>query len=119
MKPTAKTIEIDATGKVLGRLASEVAIMLRGKYEPTFERHILSNVAVTITNASKVKFTGTKMTGKIHSKYSGYPGGLSHLSLEQLIAKKGYAEPLRLAIYGMLPSNRLRSRMMTKLTITE
>jgi large subunit ribosomal protein L13 len=119
MTKTKKIIEIDATGKVLGRLASEVAIALRGKDEPSFERHILSTNTVKISNASKVKFTGTKMTGKIHSKYSGYPGGLSHLRLEQLIAKKGFAEPLRLAIYGMLPGNKLRAKMMNNLIITE
>jgi large subunit ribosomal protein L13 len=114
-----KIYKIDAAGKVLGRVATEAAIALRGKDQPNFERYILSQVAVTITNASQVKITGTKLTSKIHSRYSGYPGGLSHLSLEQLIAKKGYAEPLRLAIYGMLPNNKLRAKMMNNLTITE
>ncbi len=114
-----KIYKIDAAGRALGRVATEAAIALRGKNQPNFERHLLSKVMVTITNARQVKITGTKLTGKIHSRYSGYPGGLSHLSLEQLIAKKGYAEPLRLAIYGMLPSNKLRAKMMNNLTITE
>lgn len=116
---TNKKIIIDAAGRSIGRVATEAAIALRGKDKPDFERHILSNAVVVIENASKVKITGDKLASQIHARYTGYPGGLKHLSLEQVIAKKGYAEPLRLAIYGMLPANKLRSRMMTNLTITE
>lgn len=111
--------KIDATGKILGRIASEAASVLRGKNEPTFERHLLNTTKVLIENASKLKIPATKLVGKIHTRYTGHPGGLKHLSLEQVIAKKGYGEPLRLAIYGMLPANRLRAELMKHLTITE
>lgn len=116
---TKAAYKIDASGKILGRIASEAAKVLRGKNEATFERHILNTTPVVIENASKMKIPATKLTGKIHTRYTGHPGGLKHLSLEQVIAKKGYAEPLRLAIYGMLPANRLRAKLMTHLTISE
>ena len=116
---TKQTYEIDATGKILGRVASGAAAILRGKNKVTFARHILNTTLVKITNASKLKILPAKRVGKIHTRYTGYPGGLKHLSLEKMIAKKGYSEPLRLAIYGMLPANKLRAKLMNNLTITE
>lgn len=110
---------IDAKGRVLGRIASEAAVALRGKNDPNFERHILTSVKVKILNAAKMKIAPAKKVSKDYVHYSGYPGGLRHESLGQAIAKSGYAEPLRRAIYGMLPNNRLRAKMMTNLTIEE
>ena len=111
--------KIDATGKILGRVASEAAVILRGKNQPDFVRHLNPDVSLEIANASKMKIVTSKLKTKTYARYSGYPGGLKFPSLEQFIAKKGYGEPLRLAIRGMLPRNKLRDRLMTKLTITE
>lgn len=110
---------IDATGKILGRVASEAAKVLRGKDEPSFERHILNTTKVQIVNASKLKLDPKKLISSDYVRYTGYPGGLKQLKLQQLIAKKGYSEPLRLAIYGMLPANKLRAKLMNNLTISE
>lgn len=109
---------IDASGKVLGRVASEAAVALRGKRRPDFERHRLPSVRVNIVNASKIKLSETKRKSKIYYHYSGWPGGLKLRTLESLIEKKGYAEPLRLALKGMLPANKLRSRLLKNVTIT-
>ncbi|MEK7650482.1 MAG: 50S ribosomal protein L13 [Patescibacteria group bacterium] len=114
-----KIYKIDATGRVLGRVASEVAMILRGKTDPNFLRHVAPNTRVEISNASKMKLATPKLKAKTYARYTGYPGGLKLPSLEQVIAKKGYSEPLRLAIKGMLPRNKLRAKFMTKLTISE
>jgi len=110
---------IDATGKVLGRLSSEIAKMLQGKLEVGFERHIGSGNSVTVLNASKLKMTEKRKKETMHETYSGYPGGLKYRNNADIITKKGYAELVRLAVYGMLPGNRLRAPMMKKLTIEE
>lgn len=110
---------IDAKGLALGRLASQVAILLMGKNDASFEKHILSNNEVTVTNASQLKMSIKKMKTVEHERYSGYPGGFKTQKVEEIIAKKGYAELVRLSVYGMLPNNKHRSRMMTKLTVTE
>ena len=110
---------IDATNKTIGRTSTEVAVLLMGKNNPSFEKNILSENKVTIINASKIKMTEKKAREVMHKRYSGYPGGLSIKSVEQVIAQKGYAELFKLAVYGMLPNNKLRSRMMKNLTITE
>jgi large subunit ribosomal protein L13 len=117
--PAKTTYQIDAEGKALGRVASMAAVALRGKNLPTFERHILPKVEVTIINASKLSITTAKRKNHMRKRYSGYPGGLKEVSWQELITKKGYAEPLRLAIKGMLPSNRLRPHLMKQLQITE
>lgn len=110
---------IDATGKKLGRLASEVAVLLRGKDTAAFERHIASKNSVTITNADKLVITGKKIDDKMYRRYSGFPGGLTEQTTKQVLAKKGYAEIIRHAVHGMLPDNKLRAVMLKKLTITE
>ncbi len=116
---TKQNYTIDATDKVLGRLASEIAKKLMGKMEPGYERHVLSGNTVTVENASKIKMTDKRKAETLHETYSGYPGGLKYKTNADIIAKKGYSELVRLAVYGMLPSNRLRARMMTKLTVKE
>lgn len=120
MKETQKqNYTVDANGMVLGRLCSEVAKMLMGKNEPEYERHLTSGNKVTVLNASKLKMTEKRKKETLHETYSGYPGGLKFRSNDQIIDKKGYSELIRLAVYGMLPNNRLRALMMKNLTIKE
>lgn len=116
---TKKTHTIDATDIVLGRLASKIAKLLQGKDTAGYERHIPSGATVIVENASKIKMTDKRKAETMHERYSGYPGGLTYKSNADIIAKKGYAELVRLAVYGMLPGNRLRAVMMKKLTIKE
>jgi large subunit ribosomal protein L13 len=111
--------QIDAVGKALGRVASMAAVALRGKLSPSFERHLMPTMGVKIINASKIALTTKKSKTHLRKRYSGYPGGFKEISWQELIAKKGYAEPLRLAIKGMLPANRLRPEIMKHLEITD
>ncbi|MDP3989115.1 MAG: 50S ribosomal protein L13 [bacterium] len=110
---------IDAKEKSLGRVASEAAMALRGKNDPSFAPNKLSDVWVTIKNTGTISVTEKKLEQKTYTRYSGYPGGLYKQSLSNLVDKKGYSEAMRKAVYGMLPNNRLRSRMMKRLTIEE
>ena len=124
MTPSAKPGEVekkwyvaDAEGKILGRFASEVASILRGKNKPFFTPHVDTGDHVVIINAEKIKVTGNnKMSQKYYASYSGYPGGLKKQTLEETLAK----EPtyvLEHAIKGMLPHNKLGSQMMKKVRI--
>ena len=110
---------IDATGKALGRVASEAAMVLRGKNDPSFAPHKLADSWVTIQHASKLALSEKKRDQKIYTRYTQYPGGLRKRTLEEVIEKKGYEEVVRKAVYGMLPANRLRPRMMKRLKIEE
>ena len=110
---------IDATEKAIGRTSSEVAILLMGKNDTDFVKNKVSENKVEIINASKVKMSEKKGKTVFHETYSGYPGGLKIKSNEQIAAKKGFAELFRLAVYGMLPANKLRPRMIKNLTIKE
>ncbi|MBP6856500.1 MAG: uL13 family ribosomal protein [Candidatus Pacebacteria bacterium] len=110
---------IDATEKAIGRTASEVAILLMGKNDTNFVKNKVSENKVEIVNASKAKMSEKKGKTVFHETYSGYPGGFKVKSNEQIAAKKGYAELFRLAVYGMLPGNKLRPIMMKNLTIKE
>jgi len=114
-----KTYTIDATGKKLGRVASEAAIHLIGKNKVEFTRNKASGEAVEIINASKIDVPERKLTQKKYDRYSGYPGGLKSPSMKDVIAKKGFKGIFELAIYGMLPSNKLRPKIMKNLTIKE
>ncbi|OGI76342.1 50S ribosomal protein L13 [Candidatus Nomurabacteria bacterium RIFCSPHIGHO2_02_FULL_33_12] len=116
-KPQIYTV--DATGQVLGRMCSSIAKILMGKTTVGYERHILSGASVNVINASKLFMTEKRKLETMHEKYSGYPGGLKYKSNAEIISKKGYAELIRLAVYNMLPPNRLRQPMMNKLKITE
>lgn len=113
------THTIDATGKSLGRLATEVALLLRGKRSPAFVKHIASGATVKVTNAAQVKLSGTKMANKKYSRYTGHPGGLRQETPAQVVVKKGQAELIRRAVQGMLPANRLRRDWLKHLIITE
>ena len=110
---------INADGKALGRIASEAAALLNAKDSIHFVKNRVADVTVTVTNASKLKVTGNKMNESVHKSYSGYPGGLKEMPLKYVVEKKGYAELFRLAVYGMLPGNKLRPIMMKNLTIKE
>lgn len=110
---------IDATNKSLGRLASEVAVLLMGKNTPEFTRNNLSGATVTVTNASKLKVAAPKLKDKTYLSFSGYPGGLKVSSMAHVVEKKGYAEVVTLAVKGMLPKNKLQNEMMKALTVTE
>jgi large subunit ribosomal protein L13 len=110
---------IDATGKSLGRLASEVAALLNAKNSVHFVKNKVADVEVAITNASKVKVTGNKMKESVHKSYSGYPGGLREMPLSYVVSKKGFSEIIVHAVRGMLPKNKLQDIKMKNLSIEE
>lgn len=116
-KKEVKTI--DAAGQTLGRVASRAAVSLLGKDQPGFERNKYSGVPVKIVNASKIRITAKKLATIYHARYSGAPGGLRVISGVETISKKGFRELLKLAIYQMLPDNKLRRAMMKNLEIEE
>lgn len=107
---------IDATGRAPGRVATEVAILLRGKNKPDFEPHIDAGDFVRVENAAKVKFTGKKLAQKDYYHHTMYPGGLKRTPMKKVFDKDP-AEVIRRAVYGMLPKNKLRVEMMKRLTI--
>lgn len=118
-KTEATHINIDATGMAIGRLASTVAKHLMGKNSPDYTKNILPNVTVVVNNASKMKISEKKLTEKLYERYSGYPGGLKFRNLSEVIEKKGYNEVVWLAVYGMLPGNKLRPRIMKHLIVND
>jgi len=110
---------IDAKGKKLGRVASEAAVYLMGKREVGFAKNTVADMKVTIINASLADISEKKKKEKKYETYSGYPGGLKFQTLEKMIESKGYSEAFRVAVYGMLPGNKLRKQMMKNLIVTE
>jgi len=121
-KETAKKewVVIDASEQVVGRLASKVAKLLRGKYKPNFTPHADCGDNVIIINAAKVVFTGKKETEKVYTRYTGYPGGQRFNTPAQLRQKKdGVDKMLRHAIKGMLPKGILGRSLMNNLYIYE
>lgn len=107
---------VDASGVVLGRLATDVAKLLMGKNKPIFSRHLDTGDYVTIINASKVHFSGDKLESKLYRRHSGYPGGLKEFTLRQMMDK----DPTRVvehAVKGMLPRNHLGAQMLKKLKV--
>lgn len=109
---------IDATGKKLGRLSSEIAILLMGKNTPAFAKNIVPVVEVVVTNASKMDIADSKKENMSYKWYSGFPGGLRFEKLKEALSKKGPEEVLRRTVYGMLPTNKLRSKMIKNLKIS-
>ena len=107
---------IDATGKVLGRVATKAATILRGKHKPTFTPHVYSGDTVVIINAEKIRVTGRKLTDKIYQRFTGYPAGQKYTKLEDML-KKRPEEVLKLAINRMLPSGPLGYKTRTKLRV--
>ncbi|MFA6257510.1 MAG: uL13 family ribosomal protein [Candidatus Paceibacterota bacterium] len=121
-KETKKVREvkiIDASGRTLGRVASEVAMSLMGKTKATFERNVYSGFPVKVINASKLRITTKKLAEIYHTRYSGIPGGLRILKGTETAEKKGLKELIKLATYQMLPGNKLRRIMMKNLTIED
>lgn len=114
MMPSRHTI--DATGQPLGRLAVQVAVLLRGKNRPDFQPNKLSEAQVNIFNTDKIKLTGRKIEQKNYFRHSGYLGGLKTTSLNKLMERDS-REVVWRAVYGMLPDNRLRPKMMRNLKI--
>lgn len=110
---------LDAENKRIGRIATEAAVFLMGKNKADFARNVIPNVTVEIKNTSKALIDDSKRKQKTYSRYSGYPGGLRQPTMEQVIAKKGYSELFKEAVKGMLPKNKLRTKMMNNLKISE
>lgn len=110
---------IDASGRPLGRVASEIAMNLMGKTKATFERNTYSGFPVKVVNASKIRITTKKLDNLFHTRYSGIPGGLRVTSGAETSEKKGMKELVRLATYQMLPDNKLRRTMMKNLKIED
>ncbi len=107
---------VDAEGKVLGRLASELAKILRGKKKPNYTPHVDTGDFVIVVNAGKVALTGKKLKDKIYYHHTGHPGGIKAVSAEKLLAQKP-TEMLRMAVKGMLPKTSLGRQMLQKLKI--
>ena len=111
-----ETYVVDGTGKILGRLATKVALILRGKHKPTFTTNIDCGDNVIITNAAKIKVTGGKEKKKIYFYHSGYPHGHKLLTLEE-VAKRDVRRIITHAVKGMLPKGSLGNRMIKKLKV--
>ena len=107
---------VDAEGHTLGRLASRIATILRGKHRPTFSPHLDVGDHVVVINAEKIVVTGKKLEQKTYYRYSGYPGGLSERTLGVMLDKHP-DRVMKLAVRGMLPRNRMRRRLMRKLKV--
>ncbi len=110
---------IDATGKVPGRIATEIAVILMGKNRTDFARNTIPTVEVEVRAAGAMSLDRNKLRDKMYARHSLYPGGLTLESMSHVIEKKGAKEVLRRAVYGMLPKNKLRPRMMKNLKITD
>jgi large subunit ribosomal protein L13 len=113
---TPKWYVVDADGIALGRVATQVATLLRGKHRPTFTPYLDTGDHVIVLNAAKIQWTGKKLEQKVYRHYTGYPGGLREKS-----ARKSFetnpAEAVREAVFGMLPKNKLRDRMTNRLMV--
>ena len=111
-----KWVLIDAEGKTLGRLASEIAKILRGKHRPEYTPNMLTGDFVVVVNAEKVRLTGKKLTDKYYTRYSGYPGGLRKIPVGEML-KKHPERVLQHAVKGMLPKGPLGRRMLKRLKV--
>jgi len=107
---------IDARDKILGRLASKIAILLRGKHKPIFTPHMDAGDYVVVVNADKVALTGDKLEKKMYYRHSGYVGGLKEIPAKEMLLRRP-ENLIRLAVKGMLPKNSLGRRQLTKLKI--
>ena len=113
---TKRWVLIDARDQVLGRLATQIALLLMGKRNPRYSPHLPLGDGVVVINARELRVTGRKLKQKVYDAYSGYPGGRKEIVLEDLLARKPEAVLLQ-AVRGMLPKNRLGARMLTHLRI--
>jgi large subunit ribosomal protein L13 len=108
---------VDAQDKVLGRLASEIAKVLRGKHKPSFTPHVDTGDFVVVINAEKVKLTGNKLTQKTYYRHTGYTGHLKEITADKLLASAHSDRVLKSAVKGMLPKNSLGRQMFSKLKV--
>jgi large subunit ribosomal protein L13 len=118
-KPAEITREwylVDADGKTLGCLATQIADTLRGKRKPIYTPHVDTGDFVVVVNAEKVRVTGAKLDQKMYHRHSGYPGGLKSRTLREQLDRRP-TEVLRIAVKGMLPKNKLARHQITKLKI--
>jgi large subunit ribosomal protein L13 len=107
---------IDANGKILGRLACEIARRLRGKHKPIYTPHVDTGDFVVVVNAEKIALTGNKLSDKMYHHHSGYPGGLKSIAAGKLLKEKPH-RLIHMAVKGMLPKNTLGRQMLKKLKI--
>lgn len=107
---------VDASGRTLGRLASEIATRLRGKHKPEFTPHVDTGDYIVVVNASKIRVTGNKLKDKIYYHHTGYIGNLKSISLEKLL-EKSPEQVITKAVKGMLPKNKLGAAMIKKLRV--
>ena len=107
---------VDAEGQTLGRLATRIADVLRGKDKPVYTPHVDTGDFVIVVNAEKIAVTGKKLDDKIYYRHSGYPGGIKQRTLREQLDRRP-TEVLRVAVKGMLPKNKLAARQLTKLKI--
>ncbi len=119
--PTPQTVQrswfvVDATDQTVGRLATRIATVLRGKHKPTFANHVDTGDFVIVVNADKVSFTGRKLDQKMYYNYSGYIGGLRSRTAREVLARDP-EHILRHAVKGMLPKNRLARQAISKLKV--
>jgi large subunit ribosomal protein L13 len=110
------THKIDATEKIAGRLASEIAVLLQGKNKASYQPHTDCGDIVEVSNVDKIKFSGKKIETKVYHRVTGYPSGIRTKKLKDLI-KDDPAEVLRKTLYNMLPKNKLRANMLKRLII--
>jgi large subunit ribosomal protein L13 len=111
-----KYLLFDAEGKILGRLAAEIGRVLRGKNKTDFTPNIDGGDFAVVINSDRITVSGNKMDGKIYHRFSGYPGGVTSIKLKDQL-KKDSRKIIEAAVYGMLPKNKLRDRMMKRLLI--
>lgn len=112
----SRWVVIDASGAILGRLASNVASRLRGKNNPLFTPHVDTGESVIVINAEKILLTGRKLEQKIYYRHSGYTGGLNEITAKKLLEKKP-EDIIRFAVKGMLPKNKLGAALYKKLKV--
>lgn len=113
-----QTHTIDADNRVLGRLATEISLLLRGKGKPDFALHKDMGDFVVVKNAAKMIISGKKLEKKKYYRHTGYPGGLKELPMKKLF-EKDPNQVLRRAVLGMLPKNRLRAKMIKRLSFSQ
>ncbi|MDD5769625.1 MAG: 50S ribosomal protein L13 [Candidatus Gracilibacteria bacterium] len=107
---------VDAEGQTLGRLATQLAVILKGKNKPSFSPHLDNGDYIVVINSEKISVTGNKLEGKIYYRHTGFLGGLKEITLGKLLEKKP-SEALKKAVSGMLPKNKLRSGMLERLKL--
>ena len=111
-----KWLIVDAEGQTLGRLATQIAVLLRGKHKPIYSPSVDCGDYVVVINAEKIAVTGNRLDQKVYYRHSGYPGGLRQITLKDQLVKFP-TRPVELAVKGMLPKNKLGRKMIKKLKV--